>query len=84
MASDRCILNKKSTIIKESLQPEITQTTPSLKHSCEEVTEQYVICNGAKYIRDLKDNEGLKRDVRKIEIYLDFGKQQPDKVIIGK
>lgn len=41
---------------------------------CEEVTEQYAICNGAKYLRDSRNTDTLKRDTKKIEEYIDSGK----------
>jgi hypothetical protein len=43
---------------------------PSAKE-CEEITEQYVICNGSKYILDLKNIDSLKRDGKKLEEYID-------------
>ena len=43
---------------------------PSAK-DCEEITEQYVICNGSKYVLDLKNIDSLKRDGKKLEKYID-------------
>jgi hypothetical protein len=42
--------------------------------NCEEVTEQYAICNGVRYVLDLKNNDSLKRDIKKIEDYIDSEK----------
>ncbi len=41
------------------------------KSLCEEVTENYVICNGTRYVLDLNNNNGLKRDTKKIEDFID-------------
>ncbi|MBC7429688.1 MAG: hypothetical protein H7336_13815 [Bacteriovorax sp.] len=38
-----------------------------VNHYCEEVAEQFVVCNSARYILDSKDNNSLKRDMKKIE-----------------
>jgi hypothetical protein len=52
------------------------KATESLsKFNCEEVTEQYTVCNGVRYVVDLKNNDGLKRDVKKIESYVEPGKK---------
>ncbi|OFZ39680.1 MAG: hypothetical protein A2504_10580 [Bdellovibrionales bacterium RIFOXYD12_FULL_39_22] len=44
------------------------------KPDCEEITEQYVICNRVKYVRELKDLDSFNRDLRKIENHIDPNK----------
>jgi hypothetical protein len=44
------------------------------KNQCENVNEQYAICNDNKYIRDTKNADGLKRDMKKIEERIDSEK----------
>lgn len=38
-----------------------------IKSDCEDVNEQYVICNGNKYVRSTDTSENLKRTVKAIE-----------------
>jgi hypothetical protein len=45
-------------------------TSKSPSTICEEANEQYASCNGIRYVRDLKDSDGLKRDIKKIEQYV--------------
>lgn len=54
------------------------------KFQCEEVNEQYTICNGNKYVRELKNSDGLKRDAKKIEEYIDTSKSTPVSNAISK
>lgn len=37
------------------------------KKTCEEITESYVICNGNRYVLDIKNDDRLKRDIKQIE-----------------
>lgn len=54
------------------------------KFQCEEVNEQYTVCNGNKYVRDTKSSEGLKREVKKIEERIDSGKLTPASNAVSK
>ncbi len=45
----------------------ISQLKGNVEFKCEDVNEQYVICNGNKYVRDIKSNDGLTREIKKIE-----------------
>ena len=38
---------------------------------CEEVNDQYVICDGVKYVRDTKNNESLRRSIKEVEDFID-------------
>lgn len=55
-----------------------------LKINCDEVNEQYTICNGNKYIRDTKNIENLKRDTKNIEHYIESGKVNNGEAVNGK
>lgn len=39
------------------------------KPVCEDLNEQYVICNGTKFVRDTKNDDRLKRDIKKSNDY---------------
>jgi hypothetical protein len=45
-----------------------------IKSDCEEVSEQYVICNGNKYVRSNETSDSLKRSIKTIEHNLDLKK----------
>lgn len=40
---------------------------------CDEVNDQYVLCNGVRYVRDIKNNDSLKRNIKEIEEFIDSG-----------
>lgn len=62
----------------------LKMSVPKTKSNCEVVTEQYTICNGVRYVLDLKNNDGLKRDTKKIEEYIDSGKLNSDASAVQK
>ena len=38
---------------------------------CEDVNDQYVICNGVKYVRDTNNNDSLRRSIKEINEFID-------------
>lgn len=51
---------------------------------CEEVNDQYTICNGVRYVRDTAIKDSIKRDVKKIEEHIDSGKSSSDTSAVSK
>lgn len=65
--ADKPMVLLNSTV--EWAKDEKPKAKPNIKceKTCEEITESYVICNGDKYVLDLKNSAGLKRDMKQIE-----------------
>jgi hypothetical protein len=66
------------------LEKKIDSKAENINKNCEEVTQQYVVCNGDRYILDVKNSDGLKRDMKQIEEYIDSGKINPGTSAISK
>ncbi len=61
--------------IKDCDKPDCSDETWMMRaekrsHYCEEVTESYVICNGERYEKATSTNDNLKRDMKRVEPYV--------------
>lgn len=72
-----CEAMKVNGYYEEEYKACLKATESKAKFNCEEVTEQFAVCNGVRYVVDLKNNDSLKRDVKKIENYIAPEKLKP-------
>ncbi|MDO9181718.1 MAG: hypothetical protein Q7U04_04890 [Bacteriovorax sp.] len=68
---DECVEQENKKLEKLKFKSRLSAKGSNTNSECETVSEQYVICNGNKYIRDLKDNQNLNRVVKQIEEHID-------------